>query len=607
MNIGQVMRGMMGDAQSSDSKALELKVGQVVRGVIVSLSEDQQAVIQINGTQVRAKLETTLTPGQSTLLQVQPQSENGQLVMKTVDANMAQLTEESVKEWAKALALPDQQKWAGELIRDLKRDGMTLTKALSSQFQQAAEAKPPAADSKTWMQATAVAVKRGLPVTEATVGALRQALSGPPVHQLLQTLEQELGKWQGELEASGMSSDDSQGAGNPTDKTATKPALSTAQQAATRLQALLAEGADLMQADVLADDAPSSGVAQTSAAVVEEDVTATAGQSIKSVKQEAQEAPPKTLASDADSAEPTEHAEQTAGSKAQANMVGGLLKWLGVDHERLLAQSVLQDAQQNRPVEEGESVSVAPEGEAPEATQTTEGKPKEAFTAHGIERQGMPVMQDRLAVTGMTGQADLAGAAAKAQDLPNATDSMKSLLLTIASSDDVPAALKDSAQQLVQQITGQQLLLSPERNGSPFTHVTLFIPLKSPNGDQTASVHIQTRRGRKGELDADNCHLMFDLRMKSLGDTIVDVQVVDKIVSLKLWNDHPAIEELLESSRSEVTEALKQAGYQLLTLKATPMPDRLALSGQQETAAAAPSPVQSAYTSRPYKGVDYRI
>ena len=96
--------------------------------------------------------------------------------------------------------------------------------------------------------------------------------------------------------------------------------------------------------------------------------------------------------------------------------------------------------------------------------------------------------------------------------------------------------------------------------------MTLFIPMKGPDGSQTASVHIQTRRGRKGELDGDNCRLLFDLRMKTLGETVVDVQVVNKIVNLHVWNDHPASEQLIDASRSELTGALANAGYQLLTL-----------------------------------------
>ncbi len=65
MNIGQLMRGLLGDVQAGDSRALELKVGQIVRGVIMQTMDNNEAIVQINGTQVQAKLETALRSGQS--------------------------------------------------------------------------------------------------------------------------------------------------------------------------------------------------------------------------------------------------------------------------------------------------------------------------------------------------------------------------------------------------------------------------------------------------------------------------------------------------------------------------------------------------------------
>src|SRR5690606_19265687 len=102
----------------------------------------------------------------------------------------------------------------------------------------------------------------------------------------------------------------------------------------------------------------------------------------------------------------------------------------------------------------------------------------------------------------------------------------------------------------------------------------------------------QSRRGRKGELDASNCRLLFDLRMKRIGDTVVDVQVVDKIVGLSVWNDHPAIGALIEGSRDEIADALSKAGYQLLTLKTKPFPDRSS-AAQADVAQADASPSET--------------
>lgn len=247
MNIGQLMGSLLGEVQALDSKALELKVGQIVRGVFVQMIDNQEALVQINGTQVRAKLETPLQPGQSTLLQVQPQSTAGTLVLKPVDGQAAVLPEESLKDLAKALGLPD-QKWALELARDLRRDGMTaVTRETARQFQQAAALMPQGEDPQTWMGAASLAHKRGLPMTGATIGALQQALYGAPAHALLETLEQGLAAWRGP--SAGAAAD------------AAPPPPTAAQAAAAKLQALLAEGAALMRAAAGGAQPPAASAA----------------------------------------------------------------------------------------------------------------------------------------------------------------------------------------------------------------------------------------------------------------------------------------------------------------------------------------------------------
>ncbi|MEK3684483.1 hypothetical protein [Paenibacillus sp. FSL R10-2736] len=190
--------------------------------------------------------------------------------------------------------------------------------------------------------------------------------------------------------------------------------------------------------------------------------------------------------------------------------------------------------------------------------------------------------------------AALQGASGGAED---AAGTLKGVLLQVLGSSEAPPAVKEAAGQLVQQLTGQQLLLNTDRT-APFAQVTMFLPLRGPDGQETASVHIQSRRGRKGELDAANCRLWFDLDMKQLGQTMVDVQVVDRIVSLKLHNNEPWVLELLEGRREDIKTAVESIGYQLSSLRTEPLPEL--------TTAVAPAK-QSDYVPDSYKGVDYRI
>ncbi|RAV22639.1 hypothetical protein DQG23_00005, partial [Paenibacillus contaminans] len=187
-------------------------------------------------------------------------------------------------------------------------------------------------------------------------------------------------------------------------------------------------------------------------------------------------------------------------------------------------------------------------------------------------------------------------------------ETLKGALLQLSSLDEAPPSVKEAAQQLVQQITGQQLLLTSDRS-SMFAHVTMMVPLRSENGEHNATVHIQSRKGRNGEIDANNCRLIFDLHMKSIGNTMLDVQVFDKIVSLNVHNDQPFIAELLESNRDDIAAGLERIGYQFLSLRCSPYPERLSAEAQEtkRTAEDGRSVLGSLYNAKPYKGVDIRV
>ncbi|WP_424765808.1 hypothetical protein [Paenibacillus sp. sgz302251] len=615
MNISQMMRSFLGEAAASDSRAVELKVGQIVRGVILQVMENNEALVQINGVQVRAKLELPLQVGQSAMLQVQPQSSGAMITLKQVEPGAVGLPDDTFKEWAKQLSLPE-QKWAVEIVKDLRREGVILNREVAGAFQRAAAAMPAGIDAEQWMQASAAAFKRGLPMTGATVAAFHQVMFGSSTHELLDALQQQLAV-NGSSRADG----------------AEQKQLN---QAAARVLTLLAEGSELLRSAVSqgvnfpaqAQAADSSGKPSTVAAQAQAGMPARADSMTSG-----NASMPVTEAMDRNEAT-GQPFSRTAGS--QPNWLGHMMKWLGVDHELQLTKAWSTDAQhvqgassqksppavevnasaataaaeQNRAVASAASAGTAQAANVNTAQNAAALQESQA----GAEEQHVKVVElrqhaDRAAVLPATQlAASVDGGSAGDQVQQTQQESLKSALLSLIASDDTLPAVKDTAQQLVQQITGQQLLLTPERNSSLLTHVTMFIPLQSPDGNQTASVHIQTRRGAKGELDASNCRLLFNLSMNTLGDTMVDVSVTDKIVSLNLWNDHPAIASLAEGSRAEIADSLHQAGYQLLSLRTKPLPK----AGEPQTDAATATkeqqpPELSPFSSSRYKGVDYRI
>ena len=716
MQIGQLMRGVIGEPVPDQAKALELRIGQIVRGVVLQLLDGRDALVSLNGVQVRARLETPLAPGQSAMLEVMPDSAAGTIVLRPVDAGQAQPTQATLRGMLRLLGLPDMP-WARELALDLHRGGYPVNRETGEAFRQAATARPADVPEAEWMQAAATAWKRGLPVTEHTVAALRQAMFGKPAGELLEQLRAQLSASAGRsgAEAGGAAGTPSSGALSALAARvlalldegemllaglagrATAQARSTGQQAAAGAHGSAAgtaqaqaggagalPGSAVSPGDAVAPrtgqsapgQAPASGSMPTAAAGAHGSAAGTAqaqaggagalpgsavspgdavaprtGQSAlgqapasgsmptaaggalaagqapsSSPGPAAQSGLAGTAVSRAADARqpgtgngagrPGPAAEQAPGSAAprqaasqpqqaaagrESNWIHGLLKWLGIDYEKQLAQQASL---------RGESAAgQRAAGEAPPDAAAAGG---EASAGAGSNAGAQGAAERAASRTG-PGAFPLSPQAAEAQQAraggagPAAGETLKQALLQLAASEDAPAALRETAQQLVQQITGQQLLLAPERNGVLFSHLTLFIPFRGEDGGETARITIQSRRGRKGELDPDNCRLLFDLRMKYLGDTVVDVQVVDRFVSLNVWNDHPDLERLIEASRDEAAGALNRAGYRLTSVRVKPFPDTAARNAGRDAVSPAPPSDPAAYAGKPYKGVDLRL
>ncbi|MGG4183758.1 DNA ligase [Paenibacillus jamilae] len=704
MNIGSVFRGLLGDVKAGEAKKLDMQPGQVVRGVVLKVSEDgSEAVLQIQGSQVRAKLETPLQPGQTTTFQVQPASPSGMTVLKPLNdvANTPQQTV-ALTDVLESVGLPDTAQ-NRELIQAMQKNGVPLTSENAASLREAMAKQSGNVQLGTFVQAAAVAFQRGLPLTAESINGLRQAMFGPPLNDLLSSLEQELEavlKQQGQ----GISTDRSVGEStaiksadrmpaSPTGASSgvvvdgqegqapilSKDASTAAKQAeagqttggkellkgtqAANLAAAVSEASalatdsDTVTGATSAAKGTAPGEAETvngRGATVASEASVNAPESGADalngprtrVEQSQQTTAASTQLKDADGAPATATAEpagaktaltaatadrptaQQAGSSMPQQSTAGNTAASEVPLQRLrtLLQElraavppVLSTATQEPPATKvaqpmagasraADAAASQPAASSPQLTPTEDPWVGRVLKLLGAEHEQQVHRATTQVAQGAAARMEppegmpqtLPGLAAASGDTVSAdADTVKGALLQLMSSDDLPPALKEATQQVVQHLTGQQLLLNTDRT-APFAQVHMFIPFVGPDGRETATIQIQSRRGKRGELDASNCRLWFDLDMKGLGATLVDVQVVDRIVSVKLHNDHEWAASLLTSGRESIHTALESLGYQLLSLRTEPMPIRT------EQNSLASSEVQS-YVPQPYKGVDLKI
>ncbi|MGD8190181.1 hypothetical protein ACQCN2_09375 [Brevibacillus ginsengisoli] len=177
-------------------------------------------------------------------------------------------------------------------------------------------------------------------------------------------------------------------------------------------------------------------------------------------------------------------------------------------------------------------------------------------------------------------------------------DNVKSMLMQISQAEgQLPGSLKEAANTLLQQVTGQQLLLTQPTNQA-ISQVVMQIPLRTDDGDTTAFVQIESKKQSGGQLDAENCRLFFNLDLHMLGITMVDVNIVNKIVNINIYNNQPWIEGLITHSRDSFASQLRDVGYQLSHLKTQPILQPKSPSAQL---------VSQGHLGSTYKGVDLLI
>jgi hypothetical protein len=597
MNVGQLLRSLLNEAQPGEPKTLELKVGQIVKGLVLQLLSEQDALVNIGGVQVKAHLETPLKQGEVTMLQVQPESANGQITLKPLANSTVLIADESLVDVLNNMGLKDTAT-NRQIVQIMHQENIALNKENLQAFSKVMEAIPAKAPSEQWLQSALLAVKNNLPISMESVGALHQVVYGTPINQQLDQLSQQLNTaltnpalskevsasitqikslinelqttssqaFQNSLNESEESSKASAGTNllnksrdqaektgnsmNATNLTSTElPKTANALGAAVN-PGLPANSLTGAKTELSAENAPEGKLTKAAASDVSNNTAKLPLTDIESAR----------LASTLNNSESL----KTQSSQTETpQWISKWLKSLGVEHEQQLFKALDKEPVLDKLVLQTQSLAFEPE-----------------FTVEGNRTPNEAAKQI-------------------------VTESLKAALLQLNAMDDTPPALKESAQQILQQITGQQLLLSPDRT-SMFSHITMMIPMNNEQGQQTAAVHIQSRKGSRGEIDANNCRLVFDLQMKSIGDTLVDVQVFNKIVSVHVHNDHDFVAHLLEGSRDEIAASLQNVGYQFLSLKISPFPNETSEQASL-TKEATRSPNVSSYASKPYKGVDLRV
>ncbi|WP_261132802.1 hypothetical protein [Bacillus sp. Marseille-Q3570] len=141
---------------------------------------------------------------------------------------------------------------------------------------------------------------------------------------------------------------------------------------------------------------------------------------------------------------------------------------------------------------------------------------------------------------------------------------LKSALLELLS-QDLPGSIKDRAEVLLHRLTGQQLLYSSENQS--ITSLFYQFPVHFKEWESDVMMRWDLKKESSGEVDEDFSRILFYLDLEFLKETIVDMNVQNRIISVKIINESEFLESHISELKPQLKNAIEKIDYKLSTVK----------------------------------------
>ncbi|MGM9948608.1 MAG: hypothetical protein ACI33P_00715, partial [Lysinibacillus sp.] len=182
----------------------------------------------------------------------------------------------------------------------------------------------------------------------------------------------------------------------------------------------------------------------------------------------------------------------------------------------------------------------------------------------------------------------------KAGDVQALAQSIKPQLLALLQDEQISPPLRESAEVLMARLNGMQLLSG--ENGHQH-QLVMQVPLEFFGRQMDATLQWNGRMGKDGKIDANFARVLFYLNMTSLRETVIDMQVQNRIVTVTIFNEDHELGRLVKSLEQSLRAGLGEKEYQLSGL----------FVKQFEKSPSQKATKNSKTVSKQGKGVDIRV
>lgn len=145
-------------------------------------------------------------------------------------------------------------------------------------------------------------------------------------------------------------------------------------------------------------------------------------------------------------------------------------------------------------------------------------------------------------------------------EIENIIQSLKPQLISLIQDENVPSELKNGADALLARLNGMQLLSGEAGHQH---QIIMQLPLQFFGKQVDATVQWNGRMKKDGKIDSNYARILFYLTMEGLKETVVDMQVQNRIVSICVYNEQEGLDVLAEPLKKALKAGLEERNYHL--------------------------------------------
>ncbi|MCR6111139.1 hypothetical protein HXA35_12400 [Bacillus sp. A301a_S52] len=176
---------------------------------------------------------------------------------------------------------------------------------------------------------------------------------------------------------------------------------------------------------------------------------------------------------------------------------------------------------------------------------------------------GEPLIKAILQQLGLQHETDVKSVQ-QASDIQKQATLKSTLLQFLQQTQSMPQHVREQAEFLLQRLTGFQLMSSDQQG--PIQHTLFQIPIKLTDTYQDMTIQWEGRQKPDGSIDESHCRILFYLQLETIDETVVDVQIQNRVISLTVFNEIDKPSSVQLTWYPLLKEKLQSLDYQLSTI-----------------------------------------